>query len=73
MGVSMTAFVVIKILIVGALVGGFIMFVAFRSKHRVADGKKINVFSTALNFVLWLVLLGAGSALCFWFVLKFLA
>jgi hypothetical protein len=69
----MTAFVVIKILIVGGLLGGFIMYAVFRDKHPVADGEKINAFSTFLNFVLWLVLLGVGAALCFWFVTKFLA
>lgn len=69
----MTALVVIKILVVGALLGGFIMFTVFRGKHQVADGKKVNVFSTVLNFILWLALLGTGAMLCFWFVTKFLA
>jgi hypothetical protein len=69
----MTAFVVIKILIVGALLGGFIMYAVFRDKNPVGDGEKTNVFATFLNFVLWLVLLGVGAALCFCFVTKFLA
>lgn len=73
MGMYMTALVVIKILIVGALLGGFVMFTVFRGKHQVADGKKINVFSTVFNFLLWLVSLGAGAMICFWFVTKFLA
>lgn len=73
MGMYMTALVVIKILIVGALLGGFVMFTVFRGKHQVADGKKINVFATVFNFLLWLVSLGAAAMICFWFVTKFLA
>ncbi len=73
MGTYMTALVVIKILIVGALLGGFVMFIVFRGKHQVADGKKINAFVTVFNFLLWLVSLGAGAMICFWFVTKFLA
>lgn len=73
MEMYMTALVVIKILIVGALLGGFVMFTVFRGKHQIADGKKINVFSTVFNFLLWLVSLGAGAMICFWFITKFLA
>lgn len=69
----MTAIVVIKILLVGALLGGFIMFSLYRHKQQVAAGKKVGVLATLFGFILRVVFIGAAAILGFWFVTKFLA
>jgi hypothetical protein len=69
----MTAIIVIKILLVGALLGGFIMFSLYRRKQEKAVGKKVCVIATMVSFVFRLVLIGAIAIFSFWFVTKFLA
>lgn len=68
----MTAIVVIKILLVGAMIGGFIMFSIFRRKQFDADGKPISIFTALLNFVTRIVLIGVVAFASFWFITKFL-
>ena len=68
----MTAIVVIKILLVGAMVGGFIMFSLFRRKLFGADGKPIGIFAALLNFIVRVVLIGVAAFASFWFITKFL-
>jgi hypothetical protein len=67
-----TAIVVIKILLVGALLGGFIMFSIFRRKQFGADGKPIGMFATLINFIARVVLIGVVAFASFWFITKFL-
>lgn len=69
----MTVLVVIKILLVGALLGGFIMFSLYRHKQQLAPGKKMGVIATMGSFILRVVLIGAVAILGFLFVTKFLA
>jgi hypothetical protein len=66
------AIVVIKILLVGAMLGGFIMFSIFRRKQFGADGKPIGIFATLLNFIVRVVLIGVVAFASFWFITKFL-
>jgi hypothetical protein len=67
-----TAIVVIKILLVGAMLGGFIMFSIFRRKQFGADGKPICIFAALLNFIVRVVLIGVAAFASFWFITKFL-
>jgi hypothetical protein len=67
-----TAIVVIKILLVGAMLGGFIMFSIFRRKQFGADGKPIGIFAALLNFIVRVVLIGVVAFASFWFITKFL-
>jgi hypothetical protein len=69
----MTAIVVIKILLVGALLGGFIMFSLYRRKQERAAGKKVGVIATLVSFILRVLLIAAIAFSGFWFVTKFLA
>lgn len=69
----MTSFVVIKVLIVGALLGGLIMFTIFRRKQERADGKPVGLIETALGFTVRVVMLGVMAFSAFWFVTKFMA
>ena len=69
----MTVLVVIKILLVGALLGGFIMFAVYRHKQQLTPGKKTGVIATIGAFILRVVLIGAVALLSFLFVTKFMA
>lgn len=68
----MTAIVVIKILLVGAMLGGFIMFSIFRRKQYDADGNPIGVLAALASFTARVVLIGVVAFASFWFITKFL-
>lgn len=68
----MTALVVIKILLVGAMLGGFIMFSIFRRKQTDSDGKPIGVLAALASFTVRVILIGVMAFVSFWFVTKFL-
>lgn len=69
----MTAIFVIKVLLVGGLIGGFFMFSLFRQKQAVAGDKKVGIISVLIGFVLRLILIAGVAIVGFWFVTKFLA
>ncbi len=69
----MTTFVVIKILVVGALLGGFVMFSIFRRKQNHADGKPVGLIGTLVGFTVRVLLIGVVAFSAFWFVTKFMA
>ncbi len=69
----MTTFVVIKILVVGALLGGFVMFSIFRRKQHNADGKPVGLIATLVGFTVRVFMIGVVAFSAFWFVTKFMA
>ena len=72
----MTTLVVIKILVVGALLGGFVMFSIFRRKQRDADGKPVGLvglIATMIGFVARVITICIVACSSFWFVTKFMA
>ncbi len=68
----MTTLVVMKILVVGALLGGFVMFSIFRRKQRDADGKPVGLIATMIGFVARVIMIGIVAFSAFWFVTKFM-
>jgi hypothetical protein len=69
----LTTFVVIKILVVGALLGGFVMFSIFRRKQHNADGKPVGLIATLVGFTVRVFMIGVVAFSAFWFVTKFMA
>ena len=72
----MTTLVVIKILVVGALLGGFVMFSIFSRKQRDADGKPVGLvglIATMIGFVARVITICIVAFSSFWFVTKFMA
>lgn len=72
----MTPIVVIKILVLGALGGGFLMFLLVRRKAKSFTDDGVGVINSLfllLRFMLQVLLAGALVVFGFWFVTRFMA
>jgi len=72
----MTPIVVIKILVLGALGGGFLMFLLVRRKAKEFSDDGVGVINSLLlllKFMLQILLVGALVLFGFWFVTRFMA
>ncbi len=67
----MPVLIVMKILLVGALVGGFAMFWIFRQQTERADGKPVSTTTSFLMFLVRLAIVAVVALLAFWFVTRF--
>ncbi len=67
----MPALMVMKILLVGALVGGFAMFWIFRKQSERADGEPISTTSSFFAFLMRLAVVSVVVLIAFWFITRF--